>query len=516
MPDIDFAAVAGRFAKASKEEQYRQDPVLWAEDKCGAYVWSKQAEVMRSVVNHKRTLVASCHASGKTRLASWLTGWWADTHPKDPVETRIVTTAPSWVQVRGAMWGYVEEVQKAAKVGGRINGKAEWYFDGFKTPTAFGRKPSDYDESTFQGIHPTYAFVVIDEAGGVPESIFTSVETITTNRHARILAIANPDDPTSYMAKIWHEQSKLKPKDRDWNLITITAFDTPNFTGESVPEKLKDNLLQHSWVDDARKRWGEDDPRYVAKVLAQFPEIGQDGLFNLGKVLQSMNTYDEFEQTHGRKTLGVDVGLSETGDFSVIAMNDGGKVTILDKVKGYDANRLSQRVGQRCQEYGVEVVNIDGIGIGKAVKAVAMNWIPANVEVNYIIGNEASPNKYRWFNFRAAMYDQLSTKVNTASIAIPPDEKDPERTAGLYDEFRLIHTEWRGSAMLIEGKDSLRKHGGHSPDVLDAIAYASLDLHELFTNEDDDYIDSDTIINETQNEFWVDDWGNEPWSFAPA
>ena len=70
--------------------------------------------------------------------------------------------------------------------------------------------------------------------------------------------------------------------------------------------------------------------------------------------------------------------------------------------------------------------------------------------------------------------------------------------------------------MLIEGKDSLRKHGGHSPDVLDAIAYASLDLHELFTNEDDDYIDSDTIINETQNEFWVDDWGNEPWSFAPA
>ena len=139
---------------------------------------------------------------------------------------------------------------------------------GFKAPTAFGRKPADYDESTFQGIHSTYVLAIIDEAGGVPETIFTSIEAITTNKHARILAIANPDDPTSYMAKVWREQEKLPSEERDWNLITISAFDSPNFTGEEVPEKARDNLLQKSWVEDAEKRWGESDPRYVAKVLA--------------------------------------------------------------------------------------------------------------------------------------------------------------------------------------------------------------------------------------------------------
>lgn len=136
------------------------------------------------------------------------------------------------------------------------------------------------------------------------------------------------------MAKVWREQEKLPSEERDWNLITISAFDSPNFTGEEVPEKARDNLLQKSWVEDAEKRWGESDPRYVAKVLAKFPDIGEDGLFNLGRVLQSMNGYSEFEYSEDAPVhLGVDVGLSETGDFSVIVSNHGGKVKILEKVK---------------------------------------------------------------------------------------------------------------------------------------------------------------------------------------
>ena len=283
---IDFRAVADQFGTRSHERAMREDPVLWAQDRLGDHLWSKQREVLHSLQTNKRTLVASCHASGKTFLASRAIGWWLDAHPHDPTETRVITTAPSWNQVKNVMWSYVEDLQGKANMPGRITGKAEWTFPGFKTATAFGRKPADYDESTFQGFHSTYVLAVVDEAGGVAENIFTSVETITTNKHARILAIANPDDPNSYMAKIWRDESKLPPSERKWNLITISAFDTPNFTGEEVPEKAQDNLLQKEWVDDAERRWGKDDPRYVSKVLARFPDIGDDGLFNLGRVLQ--------------------------------------------------------------------------------------------------------------------------------------------------------------------------------------------------------------------------------------
>jgi len=518
MADINFGAVAEQFTKKQQEKRMAQDPVLWAQEKCNAFIWSKQQEVMRSVVDHKRTLVASCHASGKTRLASWVAGWWVDTHPKDPVQTRVVTTAPSWGQVRGAMWGYVEEVKKAAGIGGRINGKAEWTFEGYSTPTAFGRKPSDYDETTFQGIHPTYALVIIDEAGGVPESIFTSVETITTNKHARILAIANPDDPTSYMAKVWAQQEKLPEKDRDWHLITISAFDTPNFTGEEVPEKVADNLLQHSWVDDAVKRWGTEDPRYVAKVLAKFPDIGTDGLFNLGRVLISQAGYKDFVPDDGaRAILGVDVGLSKTGDYSVIVLNKGGKLTVLHKVKGYDGNMLARLVGECVKEYNVTEIRLDVVGVGRGVQVVLGNWVPSNVPVYYVVGNGQSPDKLRWYNYRAAMYDQFSEAINRGDLSIPPDEFDGEKTEGLLDEFRSIKVEWRGSAILLEGKDQIKKKGGHSPDVLDAMAYASLDIAALNgATSGDDFVESDTILDNTNDEFWADDWGNEPWSFAPA
>ena len=237
MPVIDFNAVAAQFQEGARAERLARDPVAWVEERLGEHVWSKQREALASVINNKRTMVASCHGSGKTWLASRLIGWWLDTKDTAPTETRIITTAPSWNQVANVMWGYVDEVRQKAGMPGNITAKASWTFPGYKTPTAFGRKPSDYDESTFQGIHATNVLVVVDEAGGVPESIFTSVEAITTNANARILAIANPDDPGSYMAKVWREESKKAPEDRRWNLITISAFDTPNFTGEDVPER---------------------------------------------------------------------------------------------------------------------------------------------------------------------------------------------------------------------------------------------------------------------------------------
>ena len=165
-------------------------------------------------------------------------------------------------------------------------------------------------------------------------------------------------------------------------------------------------------------------------------------------------------------------------------------------MKGLNGSALAKLIGQRCEEHGVKVVNIDGVGIGKAVELAARNWIKDDVQINYIIGNAASPDKVRWYNYRAAMYDSLSEKINRGEVAIPPEEFDKERTDGLLDEFRMIHMEWHGTSMLIEGKDKIKKRGGHSPDVLDSIAYALLDVNDIQAIQDD-YITSDTLIENT-------------------
>jgi hypothetical protein len=47
--------------------------------------------------------------------------------------------------------------------------------------SSFGRKPSDYDPEAFQGIHAAAVLVLIDEACGVPKSLWDAASTLITN-----------------------------------------------------------------------------------------------------------------------------------------------------------------------------------------------------------------------------------------------------------------------------------------------------------------------------------------------
>lgn len=48
-----------------RQVRWSQDPQSWAQDVLGVHLWSKQREIAQSVVENKRTVVASCHGTGK-------------------------------------------------------------------------------------------------------------------------------------------------------------------------------------------------------------------------------------------------------------------------------------------------------------------------------------------------------------------------------------------------------------------------------------------------------------------
>src|SRR5699024_6906954 len=153
----------------------------------------------------------------------------------------------------------------------------------------FGRKPKDGDSHAFQGIHRRYVLVIVDEACGVMEELWTGVEAITTTANSRILAIGNPDDRETTFGDTFCDVRYEKL----WNRISIPAHDSPNFTGEQVPDPLPDVLVQRSWVQDRLQAWGEEDPRYKSKVLAEFSEDGEMGLFNSPLLAQAFIDDDE-------------------------------------------------------------------------------------------------------------------------------------------------------------------------------------------------------------------------------
>ena len=113
--------------------------------------------------------------------------------------------------------------------------------------------------------------MIIDEAGGVPKSIFDAVDALATNANARVVAVGHPDDPASHLATI------CKPGS-GWHVETINAFDTPAYTGETVPEELLPLLVSPEWVEERKLRWGVTSPIYQSKVLGEFPGISDDSL----------------------------------------------------------------------------------------------------------------------------------------------------------------------------------------------------------------------------------------------
>src|SRR5690606_787786 len=74
--------------------RYRDDPVAWVSERLDESMWSKQAEIFRSVADNRRTAVKSCHGVGKSHLASRAVAWWLDVH--GPGEAFVVTTAPTF------------------------------------------------------------------------------------------------------------------------------------------------------------------------------------------------------------------------------------------------------------------------------------------------------------------------------------------------------------------------------------------------------------------------------------
>ena len=98
--------------------QYKRDPVLWAADRLGVFLWSKQREILRSIADNRQTAVVTCHTVGKSYVAALACCWWGDVHA--PSDAFIVTTAPTAPQVKAILWREMNRIHKKAKLDGEM------------------------------------------------------------------------------------------------------------------------------------------------------------------------------------------------------------------------------------------------------------------------------------------------------------------------------------------------------------------------------------------------------------
>lgn len=448
----EFAPDPEAEQREADAERYRADPALWASAKVRIRPWSKQREIMTSVVAHRRTAVHSCHGAGKSLTAAVLAAWWIATHP--PGEAMVVSTAPTYSQVHAILWEEIRKLHRIGSLPGAVLKSDEWQLDD-GTIVGLGRKPADTDEHGFQGIHRRYVLVVMDEACGIPEQLWTAVEAITTNVDCRILAIGNPDDGNTAFARACAPGS-------GWNTIKIAAADTPNFTDELVPDGLRPMLVSQEWAEDARKRWGTDSPLYQSKVLGEFPDVSEDTLIPAAWIIAAQQR-ELAPEPPG--VLGVDVARFGS-DRSVVYHRQGGYVRLYRDWAHHPTTATAGLVIEALRDTGAERAQVDGVGVGGGV--VDMLNEQGYPVTDLQAGGSARDGK-RFKNARAEWYWTLRELFDPANAAIDIDPHDDELASQL-GSLKFIYDS-RGRVQ-IESKDDMRKRGMPSPDRADALMLA--------------------------------------------
>lgn len=439
--------------------RYLLDPALWVREVLGCEPWKKQVEVLESIRDNKVTACKSCHAAGKSFVASAAALWFLYNHPR----SIVITTAPTDRQVSGILWKEIRTAHQRAKV--PLPGECltqelrldhDWWAIGFTAP--------EYASDKFQGFHAPYVLVIADESSGISEDIFDAIDGILTSDQSRLLMIGNPINPSGRFFKEFTTMSGAKK-------ITISAYDTPNFTRYGITEqdlisgeweaKVAGSLpapylVTPRWVADNVKRWGTDSPLYLSRVLAQFPAASDNTLIPLHWIEAAVERdLDPCDPTQ----LGVDVARFGS-DETVIMHRQGPKARILKTLSSTDTMETVGEIIAAIRDTRATLAKIDSVGVGAGVFDRLKEQDKPVVEMQSAASAE---DKERYANARAEWWWSLRSRFESGDIDIPDDEMLITQLSGIRYKFNS-----RGQ-ILIESKDEMKRRGLPSPDRADAL-----------------------------------------------
>lgn len=515
------------------KQRYFNDPVAWGRDYLGVNLWSAQAEVARSVVDNKNTVVKAGHEVGKSWLAGFLICWWVDTRWDLPGGCFVVSTAPSTKQINAIVWREVRKFYKLAKerhsqglvdhqLPGYLTSDAHWRLpDGIEL--GYGSKPPDGADKesgndTMSGIHARYVLAIGDEAVGLSKGLIGDLANITSNATSRRFLVCNPTNPLSYVASIFKRDLK------GWKTHTISVFDSPNFHGRGVcdperckkydehqsmepyegfPREVRETLVDQSYVDDIAEEHGVTSPTYISRVLGEF---AWDMGFTLVRPEDIAKGLDvEITPSGSSRVLGVDVSRSKAGDKNTVYICEEGRLRFVDDWNDPNAINTANKINNLALERAVQEVRIDGSGLGGPIADYVRELSEDRYEVIEILGNNASPDKNRWQNFRAWSWWDFQDRLSKGEIDLDPeDEKLQEQLLGVEIKKRVSGS----NALLLESKQEMSKRGIHSPDHADAAIYAVTNLSMWIDNPYNQMSPGDKVTMDPEDVLGVQfEWG---------
>ena len=411
----------------------------------------QQDEIAEKLIENRNVCVSAGGGIGKSALAALLTIWFLPTH----LYSRVPTTAPSRKQLKDVLWAEIafwlnrckyRKIYELFSERLLIKHHPDWYAVARTVPKE-GNAASIND--TFAGFHgkgDDDLLLLVDEASGVPDPVFTAIEGAMTSG-AYVLLISNPVSTGGYY---YDTISDPNGKGRSYKVLYYDSRESP----------LVDKDFEQRIID----RYGKDSAMYISKVTGR--PIAQ-----LETVVISPERFDRIVGANRTKFLGdvilsVDVGGGGT-DPAVFCHKIGKSIARWDEFPSANPTSIADEV-IRIYKLLYESKNfkciVDGVGTGAGTVS---NLQKANMfPIIPFIGSEKSTNPIMYNLKRSEGYYQLSKNFEYLHFPAKPPERLKKELANLYFDFSA-------GPITMEPKKKFIARLGFSPDHADALMMAN-------------------------------------------
>ena len=343
-------------------DYYQANPKAYLFDVLGLeQTWRLQDELLavlpRAIEERKPIFAASGHSLGKDKICAGIGLWFLQTY----LPSIVVLTAPTDRQVKRIMWKETLHYWETKKQnwGGQaytnpyleIN-QSDHYLIGFTTKETGQTKEGGGGK--FQGFHSRYVCVIVSEAQSMEDNIFDQIDAITTAEKILVIYLGNPTRAKGRFA--------AGLRDRVHNIVfNFSCLDNPNYLDRRT---VIPGLASYEWVEDKRRKWGEDDPRWIGRVLGQIPDNALTLLFPQSLIDLMKGRRGLLSPYSGEAGVALDPA-GEGVDDNVIMAAKGGEVIETFKKTMMTPGETALKSVEMCKKINGSfiIVDCDGMGI---------------------------------------------------------------------------------------------------------------------------------------------------------
>lgn len=442
-------------------EAWRDKPQIYFRDVLGVErIWRLQDELLdacpRAIKEHKHIYVGSGHSLGKDWVCGGIGLWFL--HSYSP--SIVIETAPTDRQVKKVMWGetLAHWNNKKVDMGGRAYSdpyleirKEDWYLIGFTTKESGASAQASGGK--FQGFHSPNVCVIVSEAQAVEDNIFDQIDAVTTSENCLVIYLGNPTRAGGRFAK--------GLRDTKNNIcFNFSCLDNPNYKQKTT---VIPGLCSYEWVEDKRRKWGENDPRWFGRVLGQIPDTSINNVFSQSEIDKGLATKECYGLKHNN---GVAMDVAGEGDDDNVIY--AGQHGIVKDGKIKNTSSPSQNAVdclKMCEDQqGIFVmIDCDGLGIGTWQEISKIPGISDKYHILKFHGSQRFPkdpvlNPENFENLRAKACFYAKKRLKDGYASIPDDDE-------LVEELQEIkYFENNRGLIQIEDNADIKDRLNRSPD----------------------------------------------------